>query len=211
MESLPIYCINLSSAPDRWARVTRRLAAYGLTATRWDASTPASCRTPYVSYLTLNQRACAESHFRLWEHVVASGHSHVLILEDDAVFRKDWIPITNAKLKEPGWDALFLNVSEETSLEQWAPCHNQCMTAAYILTARAAAWLVATFRPCLYAADGMTQALQQAAPCLTYFPWLVIQEGRESYIQTKDHFDADIAKVHRLLAAADFPLSSYDF
>lgn len=56
----------------------------------------------------------------------------------------------------------------------------------------------------------MTQILQENRPCLTYFPWLVIQHGVDSYIQDSGVPTADLAKVHRLLAAADYALEKYD-
>jgi GR25 family glycosyltransferase involved in LPS biosynthesis len=213
MDTVPIYCINLDAAPARWERVQRRLAAYGLTARRWRASTPAdaaACGRAFVPYLNELQRACALSHYALWEHCVHEGYDRVLILEDDAVFRKDWRAITEARAAQPGWSALFLNVAEKGPKEQWAPCHQQCLAGATLYTAEALQWLVAVFRRLLYAADWMTQVLQENRPCITYFPWLVVQHGVDSHIQEGPP-SADLAKVHRLLAAADYGLDNYDF
>jgi GR25 family glycosyltransferase involved in LPS biosynthesis len=212
MESVPIYCINLDKATDRWERIQRRLAGYGLEATRWNARTPAELEGHvFASHLDTVQCACALSHFSLWEHCVAQGYDRVLILEDDAVFRKDWVPIVNERLSDPAWVGMFLNAAEEVApLSTWVPAVQQCMAAAYLLTRPALVWLTTTFRSCIYASDHMTMILQARAPCITYFPWLVIQEGRDSYIQKKDHFDADVAKVRRLLAAANYSLDHYD-
>jgi GR25 family glycosyltransferase involved in LPS biosynthesis len=209
MESVPIYCINLDVATDRWEHVQRRLASYGLTARRWRASTPADaaeCGRAFVPYLNDRQRACALSHYTLWEHCVHEGYDRVLVLEDDAVFRKDWRSVVEAQMERSGWSALFLNVAEEGPHEQWFPCRQQCLAGATLYTAEALQWLVGVFRRLLYAADWMTQILQENKPCFTYFPWLVIQAGVDSYIGVPT---ADLAKVHRLLAAADYGLDNY--
>lgn len=120
MDAVPIYCINLDAAPARWERVQRRLAAYGLAARRWRASTPAdaaACGRAFVPYLSERQRACALSHYLLWEHCAHEGYDRVLILEDDAVFRKDWVSVVEGA--PAGWSALFLNVAEEGPNENW--------------------------------------------------------------------------------------------
>jgi GR25 family glycosyltransferase involved in LPS biosynthesis len=218
METIPIYCINLDDATDRWHRLQRRLAPHGLTATRRAACTPEDVDTSgctFAPHLGPNHRACALSHFRLWEHCLAQGHDRVLILEDDAVFRHDWRPIVDAWLTDaatPPWHALFLNAAEDVDPPHtWQPARHQCLTAAYLITRAALQWLVQTFRSCQLAADHMTQHVQMALPCYTYFPWLVIQEGADTYVQTPDHLNADAAKVRRLLAACAYPLDNYGF
>lgn len=201
----------MDNATERWERIQRRLATYGLQATRWQASTPASIDGYSFSNTNPKAKACAVSHFRLWEHCIAQGYEHVLILEDDAVFRKDWLHLVLEKLSDPTWVAMFLNVSEETTSNTWVRALGQCLAGAYLLKLPALQWLVATFKPCLHDSDYMTMCLQASAPCITFFPWLVIQQGNESYIQTKSHLDADAAKVRRLLASANYSLDNYDF
>ena len=213
MNTLPIYCINLDEATDRWSRVQHRLAAYGLDARRWSASTSADVTASSKAFapaINDRQRACALSHYLLWEHCLQQEHTHVLILEDDAVFRKDWVSVIDAQLTQPAWAALFLNVSEDVPQHnQWVSCRRQCLTGAAIYTHDTLLWLVSVFRQTLYASDWMTQILQEHLPCLTYFPWLVIQEGVDSYIQ-EGVPKADLAKVHRLLSEASYGLENYD-
>jgi len=212
MDSVPIYCINLESRPDRWERIIQRLSEHGLSAVRWNASTPTSCTVPCRPHLSPKERACSESHFLLWKHIVETEVPYSLILEDDAVFRKDWIPITNAKLKETGWDALFLNLSEPTfPLNEWVRSPGFCMAGAYIITNSTAKWLVDRFSTCIDIADGMTIQLQENLVCHTYFPWLVIQEGRDSNIQTNEHLSIVNHHIQRLLAMVNCPLSFYGF
>ena len=134
MNPFPIYCINLDDATERWQDVQRRLAAYGLQATRWRASTPASLDGYAFFNSNPNARACAVSHFRLWEHCIAQGYEQVLILEDDAVFRKDWLPQVMEKLSDPMWVAMFLNAAEKTTPENtWVRAVGQSLAGAYLL------------------------------------------------------------------------------
>lgn len=210
MDALPIYCINLGVATSRWERMQQRLAHYGLVASRWEASTPSTLEGYAFFNSNPKARACALSHFRLWEHCIAQGHTQVLILEDDAVFRTDWVSVVNEKLADPTWMAMFLNVSEETMpMHTWVRAIQQCLTGAYILRQPALQWLVSVFKPSLHDSDYMTMVLQANAPCITLFPWLVIQEGVESYIQSESHREADVAKVRRLLATYSYDLSNY--
>lgn len=215
IHTLPIFVINLDDAVRRKDNMERRLRRYGLRFTRIEASTPATLRGNYVHYLSPTQRACTHSHIRILERIVAEDIPRALILEDDAIFRSDWVTITNEKLHQldttdPQWDALFLNVAEPyIELETWHIAKDQCLSGAYIINRHAAQWILDTFRNMYYCIDWMTQILQRRRHSYTYYPWLVIQEGTDTY--NTSNVSADYAKVLRCLAESNYGLEHYDF
>ena len=212
--SIPSFCINLKDRADRWNTMMTRFAAHGLQVERWDASTPDRTLGNYVDYLKPTQRACTYSHISLFLHIMQMGYPCAFIMEDDAVFRHDWKEIVNEKLaaierEDPEWDALFLNVAEETvPLESWQPARDQCLAGAYIIRRKAIEYILQTHWSQFYCIDWMTQILQARGHSYTYFPWLAIQDGSTSTIQNGTP-DADYAKVVRLLAWAGYPLDAY--
>ncbi len=215
LDSIPIFVINLRSAVGRLKKMTRKLKRYGLDFVRIEASLPDQVVGNYVGYLSGTQRACTYSHLRVLRQIVVHNIPAALVLEDDIVFRSDWKEIVNTKLKaleteDPSWDALFLNVAEPyAKMETWHVARDQCLAGAYIITKDAAAWILGHFSAQYYCIDWMTQVLQQRGHSYTYYPWLAIQEGNESY--NGSNVDADYAKVERCLEASVYGLENYDF
>ncbi len=212
---LPAYCINLDAEKERWQKMCRRFERFGLPAPiRWSASTMADIATaPFNPHLRDVERAAALSHFRLWRHLLGLGVKQALILEDDAVFRHDWMTILKARMhSNAGWHALFLNASEPVlPHEQWVTAREQYLAGAYVISRGAMEWLVAMFGNGLCGADYMTLCLQRLGMSYTYFPWLVIQEGASSAIQSAQHLRDDAAKVRRLLKDANYDITNYVF
>ncbi len=212
---IPIFVINLDTATSRLKKMTRRLKRYNLPFTRVQASTPLEADGNYVYYLTPQQKACTHSHVRVLQHIVNSNIPVALILEDDAVFRSDWLSILTAKLatlqfQDPAWDCIFLNAAEGyDAKEQWHVAKDQCLAGAYLIRHHAAKWLLEEHANTFFCIDWMTQVLQRRGHSYTYYPWLVIQEGADTN-NTSD-VAADWAKVERLLAASDYGLEHYDF
>jgi GR25 family glycosyltransferase involved in LPS biosynthesis len=225
MSSIPAFCINVDTSTDRWERMKSRSKKMGITIERWAGATPMTLGTlQYASYLSNTQRACAKSHYDIWNYIVQNNIPVTLILEDDAVFRCDSIDILNKRLDTIGtldseWDMLVLNASEEAlPTETWVKAQKQFLTGGYILSLRGATELLNLSRPTLYASDWMTNLLQRRGHSYTYFPWLVIQDGEDSLIRNVKKIDgesgltADWNKVVRLLTKYNYPLEeNYEF
>lgn len=82
---LPVYVVNLDRRPDRWAFMSAQLDRLGIAATRIpaiDKETLTGDREP--SRLGSGHIACAQSHYRAMQALVASHAPAALILEDDA-------------------------------------------------------------------------------------------------------------------------------
>lgn len=204
ISKIPVVCINLASAKDRWDRMESRCRAEGLVVERWEADTPETLLADgvYADYLTAPQRACASSHLRLWRWFLGETDSEaIMILEDDAVFLRGWQSVVDRFLKEKDvseWHALFLNVSEPIEpLYTWVPIRDQCLTAGYILTRDGARILLDMYKDHYFASDCMTQGLQKHGKCFSYFPWLIVQDGYTSTIQQDN--TADYRKLRRIL------------
>jgi GR25 family glycosyltransferase involved in LPS biosynthesis len=182
---------------------------------RFDAKTPHDL-DGYNFYPTMSlpERACGLSHYLLWKKIVDERLPYALILEDDACFRKDWQTITNPFLQEvstrdPVWDCILLNAYDPVSpLETWVPTQGNCCAAAYILSLHGALQMVLWSQRCILASDWMTLRLQQQGHTYSYFPWLVIQEGQDTYIQFAKQGE-DRKKVERLLMEANYSLNNY--
>ena len=193
----------------------RRLAKYGLSFSVAVAAVPGEEVGTFDSTCRPTERACATSHIRLWQTMVAEGIPAALILEDDAVFRHDWQAITQAKLdalqtEDPQWDALFLNSwNASTVSEAWHVCKDQWMAGAYILRLPAATWLLHSFSKQYSRSDSMTIAMQARGHSYFYYPWLAIQEGDESFNGNRS--GAVFLNVVRSLQNSWYGLENYDF
>jgi GR25 family glycosyltransferase involved in LPS biosynthesis len=192
----------------------RRLKRYGVDFTFFDACEPTDVRGTFDAHLSPTQRACTYSHLQVMRRLLESGAEAALILEDDILFRSDWLSIVNTKCRlleteDPQWDAVFLNVSEPYDvLEQWHVARRQCLAGAYILRKSAAEWILS--RSAKYdCIDWMTQLLQERGHSYTYYPWLAIQQGEDTFNGT--NVSADWEKVKRCLKASEFGLHHYDF
>jgi len=215
LATLPVWVINLPTCTARLERMRRRLEAYGIPFTVSVASLPGQEVGAFDPTCRPTERACAYSHIRLWQKMVAEGIPAALILEDDIVFRHDWKAVTQAKLRslhteDPLWDALFLNSwNSHTQQERWHVCKDQWMAGAYILRLHAASWLLKSFSAQFSRSDSMTIALQAREHSYFYYPWLAIQEGSESYNGNKS--GAVFLSVVRSLQDSSYGLQNYDF
>jgi len=201
------FCISLAAAPDRWARMCLRFQQLDLDVFRWAASTPDTLTERFAGYMNPGQRACAQSHFLIWKHMVAHNLPYAFILEDDAMFDRDWRNrLRQLDLVEGEWDAVFLNVSEAIDPpHQWALANDQYLTGGYVLSLAGARLLLDMFSGELWGADWMTTRLQTRGRSWSFFPWLIVQEGLESTIGSG--VEADHAKVVRLLDNLGYSLT----
>lgn len=194
------FCISLAVMTERWSRMEDRFRRFTMQCSRWNASTPFDVTDRFSGYLNWGQRACGQSHVNVWRTILENDLEYALVLEDDAMFHNDWVDRLasfdiSADLE---WDAIFLNASEPMDPEYtWSVCQEQYLTGAYIISKRGAQWLLSTFADEFASSDWMTTRLQTRGHSYSYFPWLVIQEGRESTIGSG--VEADHAKVIRCL------------
>ncbi|MFM7850489.1 MAG: glycosyltransferase family 25 protein, partial [Flammeovirgaceae bacterium] len=112
-----------------------RFAHFGLDCSRWIATTPDLVRDKFYDYLNGGQRACGQSHINVWRHIVANNLPYALVIEDDAMFDKDWmskLPDREFDL-DLEWDLFLLNASEPiTPHYKWLKVNDQYLTGAYI-------------------------------------------------------------------------------
>jgi hypothetical protein len=216
--------------------MSRRFENEGLDVMRWRATLPRDI-VDGGFYEALNplQRACAQSHINIWRYIIDGDLDYAFIMEDDACFRVGWrdalkelydtlyfgdyLVSEEDRGRDGGggggrgggcipWDAIFLNASEPLdTMESWEIVREQYFGGGYILSRAGASWLLERFGGLFYSTDWMTTRLQERGMSYSYFPWLIIQEGRESTIGSG--VDLDHAKVVRCLASANYPIENY--
>lgn len=205
------FCISLEKSTDRWTRMLSRFQHFGLNVQKWKASTQEDLIDPFGHYLNSGERGCAQSHINIWKHIVNSNLPYAFVLEDDACFDKEWkqkLDIFCQNNTDTDWHAIFLNASEPISIrDTWVHAHEQYLTAGYIISRKGAETLLHDFGGCFYSSDWMTSRLQNHHHSYCYFPWLIIQEGKDSTIGCK--VDADHAKVVRCLQEIEYSLENY--
>jgi len=206
------FCISLLTNKERCEKMNNRFKMLNLDVTIWPASTPDTLTDNFVSYLNNLSRACAQSHWNIWKHIVNDNIDYALILEDDACFDKLFFEKLNQfwnDVYDEEWDCIFLNASEEiVPSYKWVFAREQYLTGGYILSIHGAKKLLEIFSNCLHTSDWMTSRLQLYNHCYSYFPWLIIQEGKETTIGSGVH--EDHKKVIRLLSEIDYSLDNYD-
>ena len=202
------FCISLLSKPERWERMEHRFSHFGIECSRWIATTPDCVTDVFYDYLNGGQRACGQSHVNLWRHIVTNNLPYALILEDDAMFDKDWMPKLPYREIDGVWDLFLLNASEPiTPHGHWITVQEQYLTGAYIISRAGAEHLLNSFAGAYASSDWMTSRLQCRGRSYSYFPWLVIQEGTESTIGSG--YEADHEKVVRCLGEAGYDIGNY--
>ena len=207
------FCISLINKEYRWNKMVEKFDKIKLNVTRWNASTPDNIIDNFDNSLNKFQKACAQSHVNIWKYIVHNNLEYAFIIEDDACFDKDYFSkleelYTKNLLLNNNWGAIFLNSSEPLSdIFTWSKANEQYLAGGYILSQKGANTLLRIFNECYYSSDWMTSRLQYYESCFTYFPWLIIQEGKESTIGS--NYQADHDKVIRCLDSVKYSLSNY--
>jgi GR25 family glycosyltransferase involved in LPS biosynthesis len=138
---------------------------------------------------------------------------YALILEDDACFDKSWRDKLSTLVLSPEelqtFGVVMLNASEPCSPTfQWVQAKEQFLTGGYIISLSGARWILKQFGTQFYSSDWMVRTLQLAMKSYCYFPWLVIQENRDSVIGSA--FDESQAKVVSCLNSIGYDLKNYE-
>jgi glycosyl transferase family 25 len=212
LNSSNTFCISLISHNERVEKMEKRLKEINMDVTIWPAcSKHDDFIDPCIHYLNDGARGCAQSHFNIWKHIIQNNIEHALILEDDACFDKQFFEKLECfwtDVNDTEWDAIFLNASESMeTLNKWLPVTEQYLTGGYIISKKGAETLINMFSSLLYASDWMTSRLQYCNHSYCYFPWLIIQEGKETTIGSS--VDEDHKKVVRLLNDINYSLDNY--
>jgi len=201
------FCISVNT--ERWERITRRFQETDLKVTQWNASTPNTLSDQFHESLNPLQRACAQSHIHIWRHIIHQNLPYGFIMEDDACFDKTWKTKLNEFPQNGDFDAIFLNASEPmTPPFTWDIVLEQYFGGGYILSKEGAQWLIQHFQGNYCATDWMTTRMQERGKSYSYFPWLIIQEGRDTTIGSG--VDLDHEKVVQCLNDINYSLSHYN-
>lgn len=210
-DKLNTFCISLASNPDRWNRMERRFKELNMDVSRFTAvSDDSELNVDFAHYLSPFQKYCCQSHINLWRLVVDNQIPYALILEDDACFDIKWKEKLElfSNINDPELDAVFLNGSEPAEpLHTWVMANEQYLTGGYIITLKGAKSLLDMFSGFFYSSDWMTSRLQLNRHSYIYYPWLIIQEGKDSTICS--NVEADHQKVLRCLGEIHYSLENY--
>jgi GR25 family glycosyltransferase involved in LPS biosynthesis len=197
----------------RLEKIKKRLEYFNIEFTHWKASTPDKIEDTFAGNFSPTEKACAQSHINIWKYIVENNLEYALILEDDACFRKDFLNIINnfwKDIDDPNWHSIFLNASEEEKInEKFILCKEQYLCAGYIMSQSGANFILNLYKNKYCSADWMTTRLQLYNHSYTYFPWLIIQDGKDSYIQSNEHLEKDKEKVLRILKDANYLIENY--
>lgn len=201
------YCISLHDHSNRWEKMVRRFHDLNMEVTRLKATTISDLEGCFGKDLNTLQKCCASSHVNAWKLFLKSNNDYVLILEDDACFDKEWRSKLD-KFQFNSFDLILLNASEPiTPLDTWCITHENYLTGGYIISRNGVEQLLDMFQNCYYTSDWMTSRLQQFSNSYTYFPWLIIQDGKESTIGSD--VNADHNKVKRCLTDVNYSFNNY--
>lgn len=98
-----IFCINLDRRPDRWYVISNAIKRAGLTVERVSAI---DCNLHNIS----GEKACFLSHKKVLEKAVEMNLNTFLVLEDDAVFCRNFVETFNTtiKLLPRDWELFYL-------------------------------------------------------------------------------------------------------
>lgn len=195
------FCIHVESCPERWQRMQQRLQKIDLQVTQFRATTPSDMqrieqyeKQRFYKKTTTLQRCCAYSHVRLWRLIVQRNLPYALVLEDDAQFDKEWRVKLDLLSSEPDFDpttfeTVMLNASNPATKNKWSKASQQFLTGGYIISLAGAQRLLQMFPDGWNTSDYMVSRLHSAGKSWVYFPWLIIQEGKESTIGSNVEFD----------------------
>jgi glycosyl transferase, family 25 len=122
MSPLPIYYINLDRSTDRLYNISKQQAKLKTEFTRIKAVdgkllTPQqkkeNCSKFCQTFCTPSMIGCFLSHKLAWKTVVDNGDDWAVIIEDDCILHKNFIPhvktvVSELNIKESNWDFVYL-------------------------------------------------------------------------------------------------------
>lgn len=207
------FCISLLSQIERWSKMEQRFATIGIEVSKIPASVGGT--SDIVDYfdnrLNNGQIGCSQSHVKVWHHILTNKLPYAFILEDDACFVKDWRNKLDKFFKDINdteWDLILLNASEPCyPLDEWKLCKEQFLTGGYIISLKGVKEILKMFSGRYCSSDWMTSRIQLHNHSYSYFPWLIIQEGKETTIGS--NIVADHEKVLHCLNSINYSIDNY--
>lgn len=210
-------CISLETNHERWRKMQRRFESTGLDVTKFPASissNPDDITDTFESHLNSGQKGCAQSHINIWRHIQSKPElPYALILEDDACFDKEWrANLEQFSIHLPHalntFEVIMLNASEPIEpRDTWMQVTNQFLTGGYIVSQRGIKAILERFHTTYATSDWMMSQIQLRGNSYSYFPWLIIQEGNESTIDSC--VEEDHKKVIRCLSQINYSMDNY--
>jgi glycosyl transferase, family 25 len=216
-----IFLVNLDRHPERLSYMRGVLHGLELDFERISAvdrrQLPGDI-APARSRMTAGEIACAQSHFRCWQRLLATGDEQALILEDDVLISPLLRPVLavadgfprdahlirfetrclDVELADHGYD-----VGRELKLQRIYSAHPG--TAGYVITRRGAAHLLAQRWPDLAIDDAIFEPKSPLFRHLVIYqanPGLVIQLDVWKRDGVPSHFRSDLeAERERMVAA----------
>ena len=205
------FCINLDKRTDRWEKMLNMFQHAGLSVTRWKASEPKDVMDNISGSPT--QQACAQSHIRIWKHMIKNDLPYVFIMEDDITLDKKWrkkLKLFSKKFQT--YDLLLLNTDHQYAVDKWINTRGDSWLAgAYILTQKCAKQLIELGKNCYLPTDHMLLSFQELTNnqhCYSYFPYLAIQTSLDSDI-TGSMPEFSYTKTINDLKLNEYSLSNY--
>ena len=199
-QNIPILVVNLTRSKERRVYMQEQLDAFGVRyefypAVDGNALTPQqrACYSEEKSVrhtkrsLTNGEIGCALSHLQIYEKMVAEDIAELLILEDDAVIKKDFFSIIfqRAQWVPANWKMLHFS-TEDIRLNTF-PCYfidtqkryrlyryidTFFLTHCYLVTQKCAKWLIKMGYPIHLTADDLIGRSHNSLHCYTIVPGL---------------------------------------
>ena len=186
-----IYCINLTSRPDRWERFTALWERFELDIERFEGVEGAKLNFPsHDIHHNANSIGCTMSHIKVLELALSRNQKEVLILEDDACpcsdlldrFKQGYVELPKNynicylggnNIKPPKYASVNLGITVHTQT-----------TVAYAITAKFAEIILKKLRETVEHAvvDETYFALQRVYTMYIFNPRLVHQYASYSDI-----------------------------
>jgi GR25 family glycosyltransferase involved in LPS biosynthesis len=181
-----VVCINLDRRTDRWAECVELFAKHDLRVERVSAVDGRTLAdTPYLKKGMLG---CVLSHRNVYEAMMASSDTRILILEDDVDFVSD-LQAAFERAVIPQWDLLYLGGYH---LQQPQPVNpgiaritKTTTTSQYAVTRNMAARLVKAFQMVNEPPDITLCRFQAVSAAYTFHPPLAWQRPGMSDIEDR--------------------------
>ena len=197
-QNIPILVVNLTRFKERRVYMQEQLDAFGVRyefypAVDGNALTPQqrACYSEEKSVrhtkrsLTNGEIGCALSHLQIYEKMVAEDIAELLILEDDAIIKKDFFPIIfqRAQWVPANWKMLhfstedirlntfpcyFIDTQKRYRLYRYTDIYNG--TFCYIINNETARWLIKKSYPIHCPADNLIGKSCNVLPAYTITP-----------------------------------------
>jgi GR25 family glycosyltransferase involved in LPS biosynthesis len=162
-----IYVINLSRKMDRRNAMIQKFAEQGITNYEFvdavDGKTPELLeefklrKKSGARFVSSGHYACLKSHTTVLKKVLQGNHENVLILEDDVIFRENFL-VNLANIRVPQFDVLYfggLTKENKLYLNGWAETHDAMGLYAYMVNRLVISKILDVFETCETYCDKM--------------------------------------------------------